>query len=315
MTQKEKITHAIKEEALRLGFSGIGIAKAEYMEEEADRLEQWLHGGNHGGMSYLEDHFDKRVDPTKLIPGTKSVISLMYNYYTEDVQQDEEAPKIAMYALGKDYHKVVKKKIIKLFKWIEANIGAIEGRCFVDSAPILERDWARRSGLGWVGKHTLLLNKNKGSYFFLGEILLDLELDYDAPTKDHCGSCTRCIDACPTDAISAEGYLVDGGKCISYLTIELKDQIPEEFTDQMANYVFGCDICQQVCPWNKFSTPHEEPKFAGRRELLELTRDEWHDLTDETFDQIFFGSPLKRAKYSGIRRNLDFLKKSQLRGD
>lgn len=309
MADLQDITGQLKAKAISLGFSGIAVAKAEHMDEEARHLEQWLRSGYHGDMSYLADHFDKRVDPTKLVSGAKSVISLMYNYYSEAEQQDNEAPKVAMYAMGKDYHKVVKKKIIKLFKWMEEHIGAVEGRCFVDSAPILERDWARRSGLGWVGKHTLLINKNRGSYFFLGEIICDAELIYDMPAIDHCGTCTRCIEACPTDAISEEGYVVDGSKCISYLTIEVKDAIPEEFKGKMANYAFGCDICQQVCPWNRFSTPHNEPKFDAREPILALTKSQWIELTEETYQKVFEGTPVKRALYPKLRKNIDFITK------
>ena len=258
-------------------------------------------------MSYMENHFDKRVDPTKLVPDSKSVISLMYNYYTDQKQSDPDAPHIAMYALGKDYHKVVRKRLIQLYKWLESTVGEIDGRCFVDSAPVMERDWARRSGLGWVGKHTLLINKNKGSYFFLAEIICDVELEYDGPSKDHCGTCTRCIEACPTDAISKDGYLMDGSRCISYLTIELKGSIPKQFSGLMADNVFGCDICQQVCPWNRFSTPHQEPKFDPKEQLMSMTKSDWKDMQEEVFTEVFAGSPIKRTKFEGIRRNIDFL--------
>jgi len=305
---KKEITRLIKTQAKELGFMGISIAKAEHMDEEALRLEQWLKRDYHGGMSYLENHFDKRVDPTKLVPGSKSVISLLYNYYSEEKQVDPQAPQMAMYAYGKDYHKVVKKKLIHLFKWMAENYGAIDGRCFVDSAPVLERDWAKRSGLGWVGKHTLLINPKKGSYFFLCEIICDLELEYDHPIKDHCGTCTRCIEACPTEAISEDGYVVDGSKCISYLTIELKNEIPNEFSDQMENWMFGCDICQQVCPWNRFSTPHQEEKFIPKDGLLEMSKRDWEEITEEVFDKVFEGSAVKRTKFIGLKRNIDFLK-------
>jgi len=311
MAANSSTTFLLKQEAAALGFSGITIAKAQHMDIEAKRLENWLTQGYHGEMSFLEDHFDKRVDPRKLIPGAKSVISLMYNYYTEKTQLDD-SPKIAMYALGKDYHRVVKKKILKLFRWMKENIGDIEGRCFVDSAPIMEGDWARRSGMGWIGKHSLIINKEKGSYFFLAEIICDAELDYDHPIKDHCGTCTRCIEACPTDAIAEQGYVVDGSKCISYLTIEKKGEIPDTYSKQMADYIFGCDICQQVCPWNKFSKPHTEPKFEAKEELLTMTKRDWIELTEETFDRIFIGSPIKRAQYPGLKRNIDFLYKDKL---
>ena len=308
MMDKREITHRIKSKAKELDFMGISIAKAEHMDEEARRLESWLNRDYHGEMSYLENYFDKRVDPTLLVPGSKSVISLMYNYYTEEKQVDPEAPQIAMYAYGKDYHKVVKKKLIKMFQWMSESFGQIEGRCFVDSAPVLERDWARRSGLGWVGKNTLLINPKKGSYFFLCEIICDLELEYDHPIKDHCGTCTRCIEACPTDAISPEGYILDGSKCISYLTIELKNDIPDRFSDQMENWMFGCDICQQVCPWNRFSSPHQEEKFEPKEELLQIKKHEWEDITEEYFSKLFEGSAVKRTKYKGLKRNIDFLR-------
>lgn len=306
--QNERLTNEIKAKAIELGFLGIAIAKAEHMDPEARRLEQWLNQGHHGEMSYLANHFDKRVDPTELVPGSKSVISLMYNYFSEDTQEDPHAPKIAMYAYGKDYHKVVKKKLTTLYRWINETYGEINGRCFVDSAPVLERDWARRSGLGWIGKHSLLVHPQKGSYFFLCEIILNLDLTYDLPIRDHCGTCTRCIDACPTDAISPDGYLMDASKCISYLTIELKGDIPETFSNQMQNWMFGCDICQQVCPWNRFSQQHTEPKFEPHPDLLSMHRSEWEEITEEIFDEIFVGSAVKRTKFTGLKRNIDFLK-------
>lgn len=305
---KNEITRRVKDKAREMGFMGIAISKAEHMDEEAIRLEKWLNQNHHGEMSYLENHFEKRVDPTLLVPGSKSVISLMYNYYTEDQQEDHSAPKLAMYAYGKDYHKVVKKKLISFFKWMSDSFGEIDGRCFVDSAPVLERDWARRSGLGWIGKHTLLINPKEGSYFFLCEIICDLELEYDHPMKDHCGTCTRCIEACPTDAISEEGYVMDGSKCISYLTIELKNQIPDTFSDQMQNWMFGCDICQQVCPWNRFAKPHNEEKFRPKEELLKMSKQEWEEITEDVFDKLFEGSAVKRTKFMGLKRNIDFLR-------
>ena len=305
---KNQKTRLIKDKAAELGFMGITLAKAEHMDEEASRLEDWLNQGFQGEMSYLENHFDKRVDPTKLVPGSKSVISLMFNYYSEETQEDSEAPKIAMYAYGKDYHKVVKKRLLKLYKWMQDTFGDINGRCFVDSAPVLERDWARRSGLGWVGKNTLLINPKIGSYFFLCEIICDLDLSYDHPIKDHCGTCTRCIEACPTDAISEKGYIMDGSKCISYLTIELKNEIPEAFSGQMENWMFGCDICQQVCPWNRFSVQHSEEKFIPKDQLLQMSKREWEEITEAVFDQLFEGSAVKRAKFNGLKRNIDFLK-------
>ena len=300
-------THIVKEVLLQEGFDGIAIAKAEFMEPEARRLEAWLNKGFHGEMSYMENHFDLRTDPQKLVPGAKSVICLMYNYYIEDQQEDPEAPKISIYAYGRDYHKVIRKKMKRALQSIREKLGDIQGRAFVDSAPVLERDWARRSGLGWVGKHTLLLNPKKGSYFFLAELILDIELDYDSPIKDHCGTCTRCIDACPTEAISPEGYVMDGSKCISYLTIELKDAIPEAFQGKMRNYMYGCDICQQVCPWNRFAKTHEEADFLPKEELKTMKKREWQEITEEVFDHLFQGSAVKRTKYEGLKRNIDFL--------
>ena len=298
----------IKEKATELGFFLCGISKAEFMEEEAKNLENWLNQNHHGEMSYMANHFDKRVNPTLLVPGAKSVISLAYNYYSDEKQDDVEAPKISMYAYGKDYHKVVKKKLLSLFEWIKTTFGDVDGRVFVDSAPVLERDWAKRSGIGWIGKNTLLINPKKGSYFFLAEIIIDLDLYYDDPITDYCGTCTRCIDACPTEAISPSGYFIDGSKCISYLTIELKDAIPTEFTDKMANYMFGCDICQQVCPWNRFSTPHDEEAFLPKPDLLSMTKTDWQELTIPIFDTLFEGSAVKRTKFQGLKRNIDFLK-------
>jgi len=307
MLNKKALTAQIRAKIRELGFDEMTVAKAEHMPEEALHLEQWLHQGYHGNMSFLEDHFEKRGDPTKLVPGAKSVISLMYNYHSENKQTDPDAPKIATYAYGKDYHRVVKKKLVKLLKWMKIHIGDITIRYFVDSGPVLERDWARRSGMGWAGKHTLLINKDRGSNFFLAEIITDIELEYTGPTEDHCGTCTRCIDACPTEAISEEGYLVDGSKCISYLTIELKEAIPEEYKGKMADYIFGCDICQQVCPWNKFATPHKEAKFEPKDNIMQMTKADWINLEEEVYDEIFIGNPIKRAKYSGIKRNIDFL--------
>ena len=290
-----------------MGFFLCGIGKAEFMQTEAEQLRAWLNNGFHGQMSYMENHFDLRTDPTKLVPGSKSVISLAYNYYTDEQQNDEDAPKLSMYAYGRDYHKVVKKKLKALFHFIQENFGDVHGRIFVDSAPVMERDWAKRSGLGWIGKHTLLLNPKKGSYFFLAEAIIDLELAYDEPMRDHCGTCTRCIDACPTDAISESGYVLDATKCISYLTIELKEQIPTEFKDKMENWMFGCDICQDVCPWNRFSTKHDEHDFNPKPRLMEMNKKEWEEITEELFDELFLGTPVKRTKFVGLKRNIEFL--------
>lgn len=304
---KSDATQFIKSLALEQGFMSVGISQAAFMEPEAKRLESWLNQDYHGQMSYMANHFDKRVDPTKLVPGAKSVISLTYNYYNPTLQKDPEAPKISMYAYGDDYHKVVKDKLFEMVAVIRDKVGDIQGRCFVDSAPVLERDWARRSGLGWIGKHTLLLSKQRGSYFFLAELIIDLDLDHDHPVSDHCGTCTKCIDACPTDAISPTGYILDASKCISYLTIELRDEIPAEFQDQMDGWMYGCDICQEVCPWNRFSTRHEEPAFEPTDELMQMKKREWQEITEDVFNRMFAKSPVTRTKYKGLKRNIGFL--------
>ncbi len=284
-----------------------GIAKADFLEEEAPRLANWLKNNNHGQMAYMENHFDKRLDPRLLVEGSKSVVSLTLNYFTEHKQVDDNAPKISKYAYGTDYHTVIKEKLQELMFFINENIGEVGGRCFVDSAPVMDKVWAQKSGLGWRGKNSNLISKNTGSFFFLAELIIDLELEYDTPfAADHCGSCTRCIDACPTDAIVAP-YVVDGSKCISYLTIELKNEIPAEFKGKMENWMFGCDICQDVCPWNRFATPHQEPAFAPAHELLNLKKNELIDMTDEVFKQVFKGSAVKRTKFTGLKRNIDFL--------
>ena len=352
-------TQKLKEMATRHGFMGVGIAKAEFMQEEATRLEAWLSKGYHGEMSYMANHFDKRLDPTKLVPGAKSVISLMYNYYPGDESNDQEVSgnegeskltvmmpearqipderhftyetllttrdsqitpdeshikddrshkessgesiyKISRYAFGEDYHKVVRRKLKALVRDLKEEFGDFHGRVFVDSAPVMERDWAKRSGQGWIGKNTLLIHPKKGSYFFLAEIILDLQFEYDHPIRDHCGTCTRCIDACPTDAISPQGYVLDGSKCISYLTIELKSNIPEAYHKQMGNWIFGCDICQEVCPWNRFATSHDEPAFIQSEKFREMKNEDWLELTEEIFDELFSKSPLKRAGHSKL---------------
>ncbi len=298
----------IKAEAHRLGFMLCGISRAEFLEDEAPRLERWLMAGHHGKMGYMENHFDKRLDPRKLVEGARSVISLAYNYYTPETQTDPTAPKISKYAYGEDYHDVVKSKLAELFEFILDNIGDVGGRMFVDSAPVLERAWAQRSGLGWIGKNANMLNKQSGSFFFLAEMIIDLDLEYDHPlVKDYCGKCTRCIDACPTNAI-IDNKLVDGSKCISYLTIELKDDIPEEFQNKMDNWMFGCDVCQDVCPWNRFSTPHEEKSFLPNPQLMEMSQSDWDDITEDIFKALFRRSPVKRTKFKGLSRNLKFLK-------
>jgi len=303
-----KHTALIKQEAQRLGFDACGIAKAVPLDDDARRLEQWLNKGYHGSMQYMERYFDLRTDPTKLVPGAKSVITLLLNYYPEQ-RQDDDAPKISKYAWGTDYHYVIRDKLNQLLHFIHQNIGEVQGRGFVDSAPVLERAWARRSGLGWIGKNANLLTKHSGSFFFIATLISDLELDYDNPFHtDHCGTCTRCIDACPTDAITGD-KVVDGSKCISYFTIELKDAlIPGEYHDKMQGWMFGCDICQDVCPWNRFSKPHHEPAFTPIPEILNLSIGEWETMTEEAFRKIFKNSPLKRSKWQGIQRNVKTIK-------
>ncbi|HFA47976.1 MAG TPA: tRNA epoxyqueuosine(34) reductase QueG [Bacteroidetes bacterium] len=300
-------TRLIRNEALRLGFSFVGFAKSKPLEAEAKRLEQWLNQGFHGKMKYMENHFEKRTDPGKLVPGAKSVIVLLHNYFPEG-EQNKEAPKLARYAYGEDYHFVIKRKLKDLLRFIRENIGEVDGRCFTDSAPVMERDWAKHAGTGWTGKNTLLIHPRAGSYFFIAELITDLELEADSPMKDHCGTCTRCIDACPTGAISPQGYLMDSSKCISYLTIELREAIPEAFRGKMENWMFGCDICQEVCPWNRFSVPHNEPAFEPHPDLLGMGRREWEEITEEVFRKIFKKSAVKRTKFAGLKRNLEFLK-------
>lgn len=287
-----------------------GIAKADFLEEEAPRLENWLKNNMNGEMQYMENHFDKRLDPRQLVDGAKSVISLGLNYYTPNKQADPNAPKISQYAYGIDYHHVIKHKLKELLHFINDNIGEVGGRAFVDSAPVLDKAWAKKAGLGWIGKNANLINKKSGSFFFLAELIVDLELEYDIePTVDHCGTCTRCIDACPTDAIVAP-YIVDGSRCISYLTIELKDAIPNEFKGKMDNWMFGCDVCQNVCPWNRFSVLHTEQAFDPANELLEMNKRDWEDITEDVFRKVFKDSPVKRTKFSGLKRNIDFLRGS-----
>lgn len=305
-----KNTAFIKTEALRLGFQSCGVAKAAFMNEEAKRLESWLNKGFHGKMAYMENHFDLRVDPQKLVPGARSVLTLLYNYFPEEKQQNQ-AVKISKYAWGVDYHFVIRDKLNELLAFIKNTIGEVNGRGFVDSAPVLERSWAMRSGLGWIGKNANLITKHSGSYFFIATLITDLDLEPDTlfPT-DHCGSCTRCIDACPTGAIT-EPTWIDGSKCISYLTIELKDALlPSEFQDKMEGWAFGCDICQEVCPWNRFSKPNEEPHFTPIPEVLNLSLSEWETMSEEAFRKIFKNSPLKRTKWSGMQRNIKFIKQA-----
>ena len=307
-SSRSKNTALIKAEASRLGFMSCGISKAGFLEEEAHRLENYLKNNMHGEMKYMENHFDKRLDPTKLVEGSKSVISLLLNYFPE-ASQREGSYKISKYAYGTDYHFVIKDKLKDLLQYIQQEIGEVEGRAFVDSAPVLDKAWAAKSGLGWIGKNSNLLSKKAGSFFFVAELIVDLELEYDAPVTDHCGSCTACIDACPTDAI-VEPYRVDGSKCISYFTIELKDQLPQEVKGKFADWMFGCDICQDVCPWNRFSKPHNEPLFNPHPELLSMTKKDWEEITEDTFRKVFKKSAVKRTKYSGLARNINFLKEN-----
>lgn len=286
-----------------------GIAKADFLEDEAPKLEKWLSNNHHGQMAYMENHFDKRLDPRLLVEDSKSVISLTLNYFPEQQQADPEAPKISKYAYGADYHEVIKDKLFQLLNFIREEIGAVAGRAFVDSAPVLDRAWAKRAGIGWIGKNSNLISKKNGSFFFLAELIIDLELEYDHPFEtDHCGTCTRCIDACPTDAILSP-FIIDAKKCISYLTIELRDEIDQGFKNKMDNWMFGCDICQDVCPWNRFSTPHAEPEFQPNEQLMNMKKEDWLDITEDVFKIVFKNSAVKRTKFKGLTRNIDFLKK------
>ncbi len=306
MNPAQKNTRLLKTTASALGFDFCGVSKAEFLEKEAPLLEQWLSQNMHGNMGYMENHFDKRLDPRKLVEGAKSVVSLAYNYYPAQDILSKSDFNLSKYAYGKDYHHVIKPKLKALIQHLEAKIGEINGRVFVDSAPVLERAWARKSGIGWVGKNSLLLNQGMGSFFFLAELIIDVEFEYDDPVKDRCGTCTRCIDACPTDAISEAG-VVNGSKCISYFTIELKEQIPPEFKGKFENWIFGCDICQDVCPWNRFSKSHQESNFNPNEDLLGFRKKEWLEMTKEVFNKVFKNSPLKRTKYEGIKRNIQFV--------
>jgi len=297
----------IKTEAKRLGFLSCGISKAQFLENEAPRLEKWLNNNMHGEMHYMENHFDKRLDPTKLVQDSKSVISLLLNYYPSKLQEDKEAPKISKYAYGTDYHFVIKDKLKKLLHFIEEEIGEVYGRAFVDSAPVLDKVWASKSGLGWIGKNSNLITQQVGSFYFIAELIIDLELDYDMAVTDHCGSCTACIDSCPTKAI-VEPYIVNGSKCISYFTIELKNEIPKSVKGQFDEWMFGCDICQDVCPWNRFSKHHNEPLFNPSPELLSMTKKDWEEITEDIFQKIFKNSAVNRTKFSGLQRNIQFLK-------
>ncbi len=304
MTNEQRHSDLIRAEAHRLGFEFVGFARAERLDDAARRLEQWLSQGAHGRMAYMANHFDMRVDPTLLVPGAKTLICLTFNYHNPEKQQDPDAPRISQYAYGEDYHFVVKDKLKALLAFMREQIGDIDGRCFVDSAPVLEREWAQRAGLGWNGRHTLTIHPRRGSYFFLAEIICDLPLVYDDPVRDHCGTCRRCIDACPTQAIAPEGYFLDASRCISYLTIELRDEIPAEFKGKMDNWAFGCDVCQEVCPWNRFAQRHQEPAFEPHPELLGMTKRDWQEMTEAVFGRVFKKSAVKRVKYAGLMRNL-----------
>jgi epoxyqueuosine reductase len=306
LNQSANYTRSIKSEAKRLGFDYCGISKADFLEEEAPHLENWLNKNMHGQMSYMQNYFDKRLDPRLLVPGAKSVISLLLNYYPSESQADTSL-KISKYAYGTDYHLVIKEKLNHLLEFIKENIGEVDGRAFVDSAPVLDKAWAKKSGLGWIGKNSNLINKSSGSFYFIAELIVDLDLEYDGAVKDYCGTCTRCIDACPTDAIVAP-YVVDGSKCISYFTIELKENIPNDVKGKLDDWMFGCDVCQDVCPWNSFSKPHSEPHFQANVELLNMKKEDWYELTEETFKRVFKSSPVKRTKFSGLKRNIEFLK-------
>ena len=310
INNKSKYSQLIKAEAKRLGFISCGISKAGFLEDEAPRLEKWLKNNMNGDMHYMENHFDKRLDPTKLVEDSKSVISLLLNYFPQETQI-QDTYKLSKYAYGTDYHFVIKDKLKELLDFIQERIGEVSGRAFVDSAPVLDKAWAAKSGLGWVGKHTLLLSQQRGSFHFVAELIIDLDLEYDHATTDHCGTCTKCIDACPTQAIT-EPYVVDGSKCISYFTIELKDKIPTEFKGKLEDWMFGCDICQDVCPWNRFSKAHSEPLFNPHPELLSMTKKDWEEITEDVFQKLFKKSAVKRTKFEGLKRNIEFLKNQEL---
>jgi epoxyqueuosine reductase len=305
-SNKTRYTELLKSKAAGLGFSFCGISKAEFLDDEAPKLETWLKRGYQGKMSYLENYFDKRLDPSLLVPGARSVVSLLYNYFPEKNLQQNGNLKIAKYAYGEDYHIVVKDKLIELLTFLKSEIGEIEGRAFVDSAPVMERAWAKRAGIGWVGKNSLMLNKDQGSFMFLAELIVDVEFDFDGPIKDFCGTCTACMDACPTDAIP-QPYVVDGSKCISYFTIELKENIPLEVKGKFENWIFGCDICQDVCPWNRFSKPHQEARFEPHPDLQNFSDSDWREITEEVFKTVFKNSAVNRTKLGGLKRNVRFV--------
>lgn len=306
MNSTEKLTRLIKEKAKKFGFQSCGISKSEFLEEEAPKLEAWLKNNFHGEMKYMENYFDKRLDPRLLVEGSRSVISLSYNYFPKQDLFKDKLQKISKYAYGEDYHEVIKDILREMISELQDEIGEFGFRVFVDSAPVLERAWAKKSGIGWVGKNANIITKQSGSFFFLAEIICDLDLEYDHATTDHCGTCRKCIDACPTDAIVSD-KLIDGSKCISYATIELKEEIPDSFKNKMENWMFGCDICQDVCPWNRFSAPTLEEKFHPNEALQNFTKTEWKEMTQEIFSSVFRKSPVKRTKFAGLKRNLDFL--------
>lgn len=314
MTSIQNTTQLIREHALRLGFEACGFSRARRLTEEEKRLEEWLSQGKHGSMSWMENHFDKRLDPTLLVPGAKTVISVLMSYNQpetfETIDSDSSAPRISKYALGQDYHDVMKPRLFDLFEFIRETVGQVEGRVFVDSAPVMDKAWAKLSGLGWIGKNSNLLNRQLGSYYFIGELILDAEFEYDSKTTDHCGSCTRCIDACPTGAIY-EPYRVDGSKCISYFTIELRDAIPSEYHSAIGNWMYGCDICQDVCPWNRKAKPGREPALFANPELVNRDIDFWEELDLDEYRRLFKGSAVKRAKFQGLKRNIDIVSANQ----
>ena len=303
----KSLKHSIKTKAQELGFFYCGFAQAEFLEAEAPKLEKWLKANYHGKMGYMENYFDKRLDPRKLFEGAKTVISLALNYFPEE-ERDPNQPKISKYAYGEDYHLVIKDKLKTLLSEIQSEFGDINGRAFVDSAPVMDKVWAQKSGLGWMGKHTNIITRTHGSFFFIAELIVDVEIEPDGTMPDYCGTCTACIDACPTDAI-VQPYVVDGSKCISYLTIELKEAIIDPvFKNRMEDWAFGCDICQDVCPWNRFSKRHNEPRFELKDEVKNLSTKEWLEMTDEVFNELFRRSPIKRTKLEGMKRNIRFLK-------
>lgn len=304
---KQERSQWIKAKATEIGFDFCGISEAVFLEKEAPRLEKWLQLNHHGAMGYMANHFDKRLDPRKLVDGAKSVISVLLNYYpAERLPEGDDDLKLSKYAYGTDYHYVLKEKLGALLAAMQEEVGEVNARIFVDSAPVMDKVWAARSGLGWIGKHSNLLNREMGSFFFIGEIICDLDLAQDSATGDYCGTCTKCIDACPTDAIT-DPFVVDGSKCISYYTIELKEAIPEEVRGKFNNWIFGCDICQDVCPWNRFARPHRTAQFDMPESLAGFSNDDWREITEDVFREIFRRSPVKRAKFDGLKRNIEFV--------